>query len=316
MPWFLLLCLMTCAVIGAEESPAWVWTQEEQAKLDKAEKHVKQVKGWYKVESANWIVETQVDARFTAEWALFMERFNSAMHSIVGFGTQDAKNVAEKPLVKIFSTQKEYIETHDPESRGVFSCSKGKNGVVSNLVLASFVAEPTETRLEGFPIQVMQHEGTHLLVRRTFGTRDVPAWFNEGLASFFESWDFRKTKEWNLKDKLTRSRYAPFVRDMLDHKTLPTVETFFKEVCGKGWKNADEETVWRNYCIAESLMDTMARSADARSAFRGLSDRILKETDEAKLMSPAECATFQSIWEKHLALELPAAARRKSPPGL
>lgn len=314
MRWFFLSCLITYAVMHAEEGSGWIWTKEEQSKIDTAVKHVKQINGWNKVESANWIVETQVDARFTAEWALFMERFNAAMHSIVGFGTQDAKNVAEKPLVRIYSTQKEYVETHDPESRGVFSCSKGKNGVVSNLVLASFVENPSETRLEGFPIQVMQHEGTHLLVRRTFGTKDVPAWFNEGLATFFESWDFRKTKEWNLKDKLTRSRYAPFIRDMLDHNTLPTVETFLKEMRNKGWKNPDDDVVWRNYCIAESLMDTMARAANARSAFRGLSDRILKETDEAKLMSPAECATFQGIWEKHLALELPVAVQRKAPP--
>jgi hypothetical protein len=99
---------------------------------------------------------------------------------------------------------------------------------------------------------------------------------------------------------------------MLNKKTLPTVETFLKEMHNKGWKNADEEIVWRNYCIAESLMDTMARAENARSVFRGLSDRILKGTDEAKLMSPAECTIFQGIWEKHLALELPAAGRKKS----
>ena len=113
MRWSLFLCLFSLvSFLGAEEASAWVWTAEEQAKIDNAVKYVKQVNGWYKVESANWIVETQIEARATAEWALFMERFSAAMQSIVGFGTQDAKNVADKPLVKIYAKHDDYVKLY------------------------------------------------------------------------------------------------------------------------------------------------------------------------------------------------------------
>jgi tetratricopeptide (TPR) repeat protein len=86
----------------------------------------------------------------------------------------------------------------------------------------NYITLTTENRNEESPYRVIFHEYVHLLVNNTMG--DVPAWFNEGLAEYYSTFDIDEERKVFLGKVI--SNHVLYLRDqkMLPLRTLFAVD--------------------------------------------------------------------------------------------
>lgn len=269
---------------------------------------VKQVRqdqdGWI-LETSRIRVVSEVDAQFTAEATRYMELFFDAMGRTAGIGQRLAKGVKGKPILKIYATEKRFQENTRSDGRGLFVARRWSDKTITDTILHTYIDTPEQRSFNRFPIPVLQHEGTHLLVCRTFGASPVPDWFDEGLATVFESWDLRQKVAPNLKDRFARSQYAGLVQNQLLENKLLSLRAWFADMRQRGFHPpGDQEAGARNYALSEALMDYLVRTPGGQEIFRFLTSRFLAGVEEDRLLDPSTIEALDRSFRAYLKVEL------------
>lgn len=146
------------------------------------------------VETHTHILHSTLSKEYTAAAAVHLQRFDQVFRRIFGGPYKDVK----KPTAYAFATETEYLR-FSPEAKGTqgrFLRREEGRTVVKNLAWFSMPAG--EEEFYETDIGVVQHEATHQLLDAYTGNRRIPKWFDEGCATFFESWDLDKPNEDNF----------------------------------------------------------------------------------------------------------------------
>ena len=288
----LLLGLSGFFEAGHAQSTPWVWSKKELKRIASIEKSVKSEAGWFEVETKHWLIRTQVDRRFTAELAQFMDHFDQEFSDLLR-GIHKGRKVKQKPTVVIYADHARYNREFPGGSRGYYRWShQGRKW--SEFHLYSYIQNQEERKFSSFYHPILIHEGAHILFRTYLGQGGAPLWFDEGMATYFQFWDLRDSPKKNLSSRYSRSIYRQDLRNAYEAGP-PTLRTLFDVTT---W-NPDNmgPQARRNYALAESLVDFMMSSKTGRKIFKRTFQRIPSGT---ALFTEKEIAQLEPLWQEHI----------------
>lgn len=289
----LILCLLLLAsaqqLHAAGYVKKWIWTKKEEKELKKLEKEVKEKDSFHTLETDHWIIKTTIDPRFTAETGLFMEIFYDVFMDAFGFKKEKDFAKKEKQTVVIFSNQNAYM-SHGaiPGSRGYYS--------PGDYEICTYMEEGRLLTFSNCYHPVIQHEGTHALFDRMMGRTPVPVWLNEGMATFYEYWDYRtdadptgrgkddkKARRMRLTLSQRKHRLREWVRD--NGGIYPKFSYVVGLVSHKQW-NVDNmgPITGFHYGAAECVADFLL--SDKRG--QKFIERVFKRMDENEVVADSD----------------------------
>jgi len=176
-----------------------------------------------------FIVRTDISEEFTADTAMYMEMlhrdYSEAFSKLIGVPAQ----AKEKIEVVIFKDRETYKKNGGHEgSGGQFMPGvgagfedRGPKWPARRFRLMQFTSGVDD--FAKWPKAVLKHEAAHMEMQLRLGMNVIPQiklavpvncprWWNEGMASVFEYWDFDKTVDENFALIPDRGRYAPVIR--------------------------------------------------------------------------------------------------------
>lgn len=274
------------------QSSTWIWSKKELKEIAALEKSATVDGAWHVVETDLWLVRTEIDSRFSAELARFMDRFDEAFAELIT-GLHDGRKIPKKPTVVIYANKATYEAEFPGGSRGYFRWRHGSEQF-EEFHVYSFIERPEEREFKFFYTPILIHEGTHLLLRTYLGKGHAPLWFDEGMATYFQFWNLKQSGKQNLASRYSRS----FYRDPLKSAYLEGPPTLAGLFGVQKW-NPDNmgPKAKRNYALAESMVDFMLSSRGGRKIFKRTFERI--RTGES-LFSEKELAKIEPGWHAHI----------------
>ncbi|HKQ47170.1 MAG TPA: hypothetical protein VJZ71_03760 [Phycisphaerae bacterium] len=176
-----------------------------------------------------FIVRTDISKEFTADTAMYMEmlhrEYGEAFSKLLGVPAQ----AKEKIEVVVYKDQATYTKSGGSAgSGGQFMPGvgagfedRGEKWPARRFRLMQFTSGVDD--FARWPKAVLKHEAAHMEMQLRLGMNvipqikltipvDCPRWWNEGMASVFEYWDFDKTVDENFALIPDRGRYAPVIR--------------------------------------------------------------------------------------------------------
>lgn len=279
--------------IADAQTKAWIWSKRDLRKVAKLEREVTEKEGMFRVEGKTWIAQSQVDARFTAELCLFMEVFQTAFDDLLK-GLHEGSKFDGKPVVTVWASEARYKQDAPGGSRGYFDYNFGGDGKLSSLRVFSFIDEPEEREFKFFYYPILIHEGAHCALQGYVGKADVPLWFDEGIATYFQFWDLRASGSKNLKTRFRRSFYNDnlkkiFLESPPSLRMLRGVATWNPDKMGP--------IAQRNYTLAESFVDLLLSSKRGREHFKAIFQRIIHRKPA---LPDDDVDALERAWHAHI----------------
>lgn len=169
---------------------------DEEKQKKAANKSVKKNGAYFSLDYGNYITLTDKDPLYTLRMTVLMDDFYHSF-SKVFIGEFKLKS---RPTIYVLSDQAAYatalMETMQISagwSAGMYARRGSKGSLFAN---ASYGEEEL--------VNILFHEGTHQLLHMYTGG-SIPVWFNEGLATNFESFELTRSPENNRANSLYRS---------------------------------------------------------------------------------------------------------------
>ena len=309
---------------------AWTWTKSEKARIDRAAKTLKpDADGFFLIRRDQGDfkrrpleVRSSVSARFTASvdeyFRLFLKRFPDVfpndcefrnVYTIRLFVYRDQAEY-RKGVPAHFAKQQSVIRPPPEWSAGIHVANFGARGG-SELAIFTFADIPAGTEGEPdfdkhFNRGVLQHEGTHAMLSALAGRRNIPVFFNEGCATYFEVWDLRvgaPTKA-EIAERVRRGHHLRAVADRLrkDPKFAPNLDASLMTT-REEWDVGD---VALRYGLAEAFADFMLNHPGRRKLFREIVNTALQKSDMTgkrgvtRLIEKKTADKLEPLWHAHL----------------
>lgn len=219
-----------------------------------------------------FIVRSDISKEFTAHTVMYMEMLHREFGAAMGKILTKPANVKEPVEILVFADRATYMQAGGgANSGGQFVTffgkpqGRGPGWKAQHYRMSQFTEGITD--FAKWPKGVLKHESAHMELAMRLGFKknpqangvepiSTPIWFNEGQASVFESWDFRKTVDENIAELATRGRYAPCVRRMYGTASWKDFD-YYWTMDRKKWGSEGPEQVFLNYCQAWSLIGYM-----------------------------------------------------------
>ena len=264
-----IVCAPPNGATSFADTPTWIWSKKDLRAIGKIEPRVTETNGWFEVETAAWHVRTEIDPRFTAEVAHFMDRVDAALGEILT-GVRDGKAVEKKPTVVIYAEQSTYERKFPGGTRGYFRYDHSPERW-SEFHLYSFIERPAERTFKFFYTPILVHEGAHVLLRARWGIDALPEWLDEGISTYFQFWNLQQSGKANLKARYGRSIYR---KDLL--RAYEGGPPRLAELLAVTEWNPDAmgERAKRNYALGESFIDFLLASKEGRKLLRRTVERL------------------------------------------
>lgn len=294
-------CLLSSSLgrpeVASAGSRHWEWSDDDHEAIARLESRVavrpSRGKPRLTVESKHWRVSTEVDARFTAELAHYMDLFHERFTALV----KARVLVKLKPRVLVFKGPRAYAEIGG-RGGGVFRARRDRDGRWSEFHLYTYVAHPRERHFPRFNQAMLHHEGCHAILRRYLGHRPPP-WFDEGLATVFQAWKLRETVKENRERIPQRSLAASLLKLRAARAPLrPDLATLLG-LPSEAWSPSDPKSSLR-YARAESLVRLLLFDDRARSYLPRIFSRIRRQVEPGAVLDKSEQAALQAVWHGSL----------------
>ena len=193
-------------------------TFEEYQSLGDAERrslirrYVRKAGDYWQVQLTSYLVRTDISEEMALTLAVKMDEFYRRFTAIfVG-----PFRIRARPELYGLKDQKSFHSAFDRWSGGrmrVRGWSAGMFAYVGNRYALFGCARGGEERL----YKTLFHEGAHHLLYFYIGTK-FPRWFNEGVATNFETWDVAFSSERNVYEEIWRSKWLPYLYGMATGK--------------------------------------------------------------------------------------------------
>jgi hypothetical protein len=254
---------------------------------------VKKQGEFYSVKFGGYVIKSNVDAQFTAEAALYMRKFHVTFRKFF----KPKPKVKTTPVVYLFKDRASYQDYVKKEFKsdtlvkagGFYSGRPGKSELFCwhNRPGKGFAA---------FPRTVMQHEGAHQLLSYILGTRRIPIWFNEGVATFFESWKVNDDYDANIaRLRRTHGRFHIIKKAFGTDKFYDLA--YLVKLDYKSWvpdKFGSKTTM--HYAEVESFMTFLMVSKQGRKFFAKIFVAVAKGKNVSRMLSARTIRSAQKAW--------------------
>jgi tetratricopeptide (TPR) repeat protein len=107
----------------------------------------------------------------------------------------------------------------------------------------NYITLTTEARGEN-PFSTIYHEYVHLLVENSYGSRNVPPWFNEGLAEYYSTFDVDDDRKVHLGNLVESHIYLLRQQQMIPFKTFFEVDYYSLHRNGREAKGIFYAQAW------------------------------------------------------------------------
>jgi len=235
-----------------------------------------------------------------------LEIFHAVFREIFDF--QTGAEYPDKPKIVIFGSAENYAKVGLAGSRGVFRFRT--SGEKVDLTIYTYMPSGRLNNFSNCYHPVIQHEGTHCLLQKIVGPHHIPAWLTEGMATFYEYWDYRsqaspsgnKPQDVEARRKrLTLSGRKHHLRDSVREAggQYPSLSYLLRLTTLKEWDidNMGPRT-GMHYALAESFADFLISDKEARKHLKSIFIRLTK--DEKELLTEEEIKFLEPRWHKHL----------------
>ena len=248
---------------------------------------------FYSVKYGGYIIKSNVDKQFTAEAALYMRKFYETFRKFF----KPKPKVKTTPVVYLFKDRESYQDYVRKEFKndtlikagGFYSGRPGKSELFCwhNRPGKGFAA---------FPKMVMQHEGAHQLLSYILGTRRIPIWFNEGVATFFEGWKIDEEYDANIERLRKTHRRFPIIRKAFGTNKFHDL-AYLVKLNYKTWtpdKFGSKTTM--HYAEVESFMTFLMVSKQGRKFFAKIFIAVAKGKNVSRMLSASTIRSAQKAW--------------------
>ncbi|MHC4870746.1 MAG: YfgM family protein [Planctomycetota bacterium] len=195
--------LLTSSFLGAAGKVTYedYLTMSESKRKSAIKKLVRRKDGYYTIQKGKYFVHTDVDPEKTLEMAVLMDDFQTRFSKVFKGSFRIKKQAKMFVLSSNESYKKSIIDYSsgriDPGwSAGMYVHGGSKSALFGN-------AGYGNSQL----IKILFHEGTHQLLHYYLKTR-IPVWFNEGIATNFETWELTRSPENNRANAIYVSNRA------------------------------------------------------------------------------------------------------------
>ena len=197
--WFGLLIAVGGAELQAKDSQPWESTDKRSQLSLSAQTRL----GLKRVSGPIWDVYGEDDAPFLNGALQFLEAFSLIAQRAFALDKMPVVG-AIRPAAVFLKDESVYLAEGLPSgSRGYYSYRFNGGKMLTHLSFATY-REPGDT-WQSFPRFNLQHECTHIILRRYLSWGNVPAGIDEGMAMVMERWDVRATPAQNLDAYLRRT---------------------------------------------------------------------------------------------------------------
>jgi hypothetical protein len=197
--WLLVVGACGTTVFGAKDSPGRESTDRRSQLLLSAQSRaiMKRVSG------PIWDVYGEEDLAFLNGALEFLESFSRVAQRAFGLDKLPLTG-AVRPAAVFLRDESAYLSEGLPAgSRGYYSYRYNGGKMLTHLVFATY-REPGRT-WEDFPRFNLQHECTHIILRRYLSWGNIPAGIDEGMAMVMERWNVRATPAQNFDAYLKKT---------------------------------------------------------------------------------------------------------------
>ena len=181
----LLFIVSTSSLAAALSEPTW--SAEQKARIIVLERAVVQRDGMWCVDTPSFRCRSEVDARFTAELACYLDLVQSRAIALLALGPAADPSPCR---VTVYADRQRYQHAvgRRVQSRGQFDWDFAAPPE-ERFSVSTFIVRPEERNFARFYRPILNHEIGHWLLQSRAGARRIPNLINEGVATFLQSWD-------------------------------------------------------------------------------------------------------------------------------
>lgn len=236
---------------------------------------------WIQVKSKNFFLIGNASEKDIRKVGTRLEQFRETFRLLFGQMNLTSPIMTNVVVFKSDSYYKNFKPKRADGKIDNFVAGFFQSGEDVNYITLSTEGEDSQTYSTIF------HEYVHFIVNTNFGKSEVPAWFNEGLAEYYES--FAIEADQTVKLGLPHGRHL----EMLQQNKLVPLDTLFKISNAQLLQTGDHS---RNIFYAESwaLIHYLIQGGKSAALGRFL-DLLLKDTAPEKAFQDAFQITYAQM---------------------
>ena len=256
----LMLLLVVCAAPSFAVISEPTWTAEQRTRIDALERAVVRRDGMWCVDTPSFRCRSEIDARFTAELACYLDLVQVRAIALLSLGPAPDPSPCQ---VTVYADRQRYQRAvgRRVQSRGQFDWDFSAPPA-ERFSVSTFVVRPEERSFARFYRPILNHEVGHWLLQSRAGARRIPNLVNEGVATFLQSWDMFAVEPGRTAK---RREFARELERAVRAKALPSIAQLAVadpwDVDGFGSATAIR------YACAESFIGFLAESTEEAHGF-------------------------------------------------
>lgn len=273
------------------------WTDAQRREVDELHATAIRTGTMWCVRTPRFVVRTEVDSRFTAEMARYLELFAAEAGAALLLPPPVENEPAE---VTCYGSRERYQRGIGKQacSRGQFDWWYSGEGSRPTYVIRTYIAGPGEATFARFCLPILNHEVAHYLLQQCAGRRRIPDAIHEGVASYLQSWDPYRDAEWNRTHRPIA--FAADLRRSISESSLPSF-ALLTVVSAWDVDNFGPQTNAR-YASAESFVAFLLSAPQRSPFFRDLLQASFTGRDVRALVMGEVGTELEASWRQSLGL--------------
>lgn len=237
--------------------------------------------GYHVVSVSNYQVHTEVSPEFALRTAFLMDDFHATFAA--AFRGRFARD--ERPRVYVLENRASYLAFM--RKRGMRAKWTAGMFLPRGPLLASY------RRSGKLPRHILFHEGAHQLLWAYIGRGRVPLWFNEGVATNFESWDLEHDAPGHVRlVVLLSARRRRAVDAVRKGEALPLEKLL--TITGAEWRSQKNRPL--NYAMAWSLVNFLLSTERGQRKLNLMLAALRKGGGLGELLTPQVRRELERQW--------------------
>lgn len=290
-----------------KDGSIWQWTEKELKSIERDERRIdKEDDGYWTYKRKELLIKTDISARFTAEVTQYMKIFFDVFPEV--FSVPRREKMLTEFHVFVHSSREKYLsKTGAPAwSAGVHIGRLHRVGwpamEVHGYIAAKGEEEPT--LVKNLNRAVMQHEGTHAVFQRYASYARIPTFFNEGCASYFETWNLRVEKP-TKQERLERFKRSGHLRALVKKiQDNPEYRPNLAECLAMTHGQWGVGEISLHYALAESFVDFLLSTKKGRRIFRDMVEasyyRVSRRIETKLILDEDKIEDLEPEWHDHI----------------
>jgi hypothetical protein len=291
------LALLVLLAAAGSAATALPWSEVQLREIAAIQDAAGEEAGAWVARTPRFVVRSEVDARFSAEMARYLELFADAADQALDLPVPRERQPAE---VTVYASRDRYQAGIGKQacSRGQFDWSYADADAAPVYTIRTFVANAGERSFAGFCLPILNHEITHYLLQLRAGRHRIPDAVHEGVASYMQAWDPFHDVDWNHAHR--PSAFAADLRRAVGDGSLPSFA--FLTVVSSWDVDGFGPLTNARYASAESFVAFLACAPQRLAFMRRLLDTAFAGGDVAGIVMSPSGAQLEGLWRKSLGL--------------